>query len=67
MNKAKNGFIVFEEFAELVRSWGFESSDSQIKPVFEWLDFDRNGKITFEDLRATAGLDLAPKESLYFR
>ena len=35
--------------------------------MFEWLDSDGDGKITFEDLRATAGQDLAPKEALYFR
>jgi hypothetical protein len=67
MNKSKNGSIIFEEFADLVRSWGFEADDDQIYPIFEWLDFDGDGKITFEDLRATAGQDLAPKEALYFR
>lgn len=27
MNKSKNGSIIFEEFADLVRSWGFEADD----------------------------------------
>lgn len=35
--------------------------------MFDWLDHDRDGRISFEDLRATAGQDLAPRESLYFR
>jgi len=51
----------------LIRSWGFEAPSQQIKEIFDWLDFDQDGSISFEDLRSTAGLDLAPKESLYFR
>ncbi len=67
MNKSKNGFITFDEFAELIRSWSFVAPDEQIKEVFDWLDHNKDQKITFEDLRATAGQDLAPKEQLYFR
>lgn len=67
MNKSKTGYILAEEFAELVSGWGFEAPQSGIKEVFDWLDFDRDGRLTFEDLRATAGQDLAPKEALYFR
>lgn len=38
-----------------------------MREVFNWLDFDKDSRISFEDLRSTAGLDLAPKEGLYFR
>jgi Ca2+-binding EF-hand superfamily protein len=38
-----------------------------IKELFEWLDYDKDSKISYEDLRSTAGLDLAPRENLYFR
>ena len=67
MNRSKTGFILFDDFSELVRSWGFEAPDIMIKEVFDWLDYDKDNRITFEDMRATAGQDLAPRESLYFR
>jgi Ca2+-binding EF-hand superfamily protein len=55
MNKSRSGFILFEEFLEIIISWGFDAPDFMIKEVFDWLDYDRDGKICFEDLRATAG------------
>jgi Ca2+-binding EF-hand superfamily protein len=67
MNKSKSGFITPEEFEDLIKGWGFEAPTYLIREVFDWIDFDRDGKITFEDLRATVGQDLAPKEALYFR
>lgn len=67
MNKSRSGFIKFEEFRDMVLSWGFEAPELMIKEIFDWLDFDKDHKISFEDLRATAGQDLAPKEALYFR
>jgi Ca2+-binding EF-hand superfamily protein len=55
MNKSKTGFITFEDFSELIKSWSFEAPDSVIREVFDWLDHDKDQKICFEDLRATAG------------
>ncbi len=67
MNKSRSGFIQFEEFKEMILSWGFEVPEQMIKEVFDWLDFDKDKQISFEDLRSTAGQDLAPREALYFR
>lgn len=67
MNKSKTGFILPDEFSDLIHSWGFEAPEYLIREVFEWLDYDKDNRIGFEDLRATAGQDLAPKEGLYFR
>lgn len=55
MNKTKTGYILFDEFAELIRSWSFVAPDEQIREVFNWLDHNKDHKISFEDLRATAG------------
>jgi Ca2+-binding EF-hand superfamily protein len=55
MNKTHTGYILPLDFAELVVNWGFESPPEAVREVFDWLDFDRDGKLTFEDLRATAG------------
>jgi hypothetical protein len=42
MNKSKTGFITFEDFAELIRSWSFVAPDEQIKEVFDWLDQNKD-------------------------
>jgi Ca2+-binding EF-hand superfamily protein len=55
MNKTRSGFIQFEEFYEMILSWGFDAPEYMIREVFDWLDYDKDNKICFEDLRATAG------------
>jgi len=39
----------------MIISWGFEANEGLIKELFEWLDYDKDHKISFEDLRSTAG------------
>jgi len=39
----------------MVLSWGFEAPTNMIRDIFNWLDFDKDSRISFEDLRATAG------------
>jgi Ca2+-binding EF-hand superfamily protein len=55
MNKSRSGFILFDEFQDMILSWGFEAPTQMIREIFDWLDFDKDQKICFEDLRATAG------------
>ena len=50
-----------------MQNWGFIATDEQVREVFVWLDHDKDGQISFEDLRETVGLDVAPKEAVYFR
>ena len=40
MNKTNSGFIEYDEFYDIIKSWGFDATDSLIKDLFEWLDFD---------------------------
>jgi Ca2+-binding EF-hand superfamily protein len=42
-----------------MKSWGFANDCHEL---FEWLDFDKDGKISFNDLRQTAGVEIAPME-----
>lgn len=35
--------------------------------MFNWLDFDKDQKITFMDLRSSIGLEILPQESFFFR
>ena len=50
-----------------MKGWGFQADQQQIKELYTWLDGDRDGKITFEDLRQSVGLDVSPMEQIYFR
>lgn len=47
-----------------MEAWGFKSDCRQL---FDWLDIDGDGVISFNDLRATAGVEIAPMEQFYFR
>jgi Ca2+-binding EF-hand superfamily protein len=62
MNKQRTGFIYYEDFYFVIKSWGFDVCDDLIKELFQWLDFDRDSKISFEDLRQTAGKETNPME-----
>ena len=35
--------------------------------VFDWLDFDKDKKISFLDLKHTLGFELMPQEQFFFR
>ena len=35
--------------------------------VFDWLDFDKDQKISFLDLKKTIGFELMPQEQFFFR
>ena len=56
-----------ERFTELLKGWGFVASEDQIRELFNWVDFDKDGGISFEDIKETVGLDVAPREAVYFR
>ena len=57
-NPGKN-HIEFDHFKQMMEAWGFQSD---CKELFEWLDFDKDGVISFNDLRETAGVEIAPME-----
>jgi len=54
MNKSKSGFIQYE-FLDIIRAWGFDASEQLVRELFEWLDIDKDNRISYEDLRSTAG------------
>lgn len=57
----------YEDLQAVVSNWGFEVSEVLLRELYSWLDFDRDGTVSFEDLRLTAGKDISPGEQLYFR
>ena len=60
-------YVHYPRFAELMNHWSFIAPEEQIRELFNWLDKDKDGKLSFEDLRATIGLDVSPQEGVYFR
>jgi hypothetical protein len=38
-----------------------------MRDLFAWLDHDKDGEVSFEDLRLTLGRDITPSEQLFFR
>ena len=67
LDRHHNGHVTFEQFNEIVKSWGFEATDKVVMEVFNWLDFDRDQRINFLDLKNTLGLELMPQEQFFFR
>lgn len=67
LDRYHRGFVTFEQFHEIVQSWGFASEKAVIKEGFDWLDYDKDQKISFLDLKHTIGLELMPQEQFFFR
>lgn len=51
MNRNRNGYILYDDFIDVVKGWGFVASDDLMKQLFDWLDCDKDNKISFQDLR----------------
>jgi len=47
-----------------MEGWGFKNDCHEL---FNWLDFDKDGLVSFDDLRQTVGLEIAPMEQFFFR
>lgn len=39
----------------------------QIRALYDWLDLDGDGVISFEDMKGTVGREMIPQEAIYFR
>ena len=62
-----DNYVQYDRFKELLASWSFIAPDDQVRSLFNWLDADKDGQLSFEDLRETIGLDVSPQEGIYFR
>ena len=60
-------YVQYERFAELMNFWGFIAPETEVRNLYNWLDQDKDGQLSFEDLRETIGLDVSPQEGVYFR
>lgn len=67
LNKGKTGAINPDELKVYLNNWGLPISEDQFKDIFDFMDSDKDGKITYEDLQNTIGKFISPEEQLYFR
>ena len=56
-------YFDYPKFEEMMTTnWGFRADSNQIKELYNWMDGDKDGKISFEDLRQSVGQDVSPME-----
>ena len=47
--------------------WGFKLTDREFQEVYDAIDYDKDGKISYSDFTKVIGSEIHPGESLYFR
>lgn len=67
LNLGKSGKIQNWELKYFCDHWGFTTSDEQFQEIFNTLDIDQDGEISYQDLQKAFGSVLNPPESFYFR
>lgn len=67
LNSAKSGAIMPSELKYYLTHWGFYLTDSQFQALFNRLDYDQDGKVSYEDFQNSVGKEISPPEFLYFR
>ena len=67
MNKEKGGHITEQEFKFYLNHWSLNLSPEQFRVIFDRLDYDGDGKISYDDFHKSIGGEIHPGENLYFR
>lgn len=67
LNTAKSGSIMPSELKNYMKHWGYYLSEEQFDRLFDKLDFNKDGKISYEDFQNSVGNEISPPEFLYFR
>ena len=47
--------------------WGIKVNDDMLQKVYNQLDYDQDGKVSYADFQKTVGSVIHPGEFLYFR
>jgi EF-hand domain pair len=67
LNQEKNGWISEVDLKKYLTNWGFNITEEQFREFYEFLDYDRDGHITYDDFKKSVGSVISPVEFLYFR
>jgi len=50
-----------------LKHWGYYLNEEQFDTLFKKLDYDKDGKVSYEDFQNSVGNEISPPEFLYFR
>ena len=67
LNSARSGMILPKELHNFMKHWGFDLNEKQFKILFDKLDYDKDGKISYADFQNSVGNEISPPEFLYFK
>jgi len=67
LNQGKNGWISDVDLKKYLVNWGFNTTEEQFQEFYEFLDYDKDGHITYDDFKKSVGSVISPVEFLYFR
>jgi len=67
LNQGKNGWISEVDLKKYLVNWGLNITDEQFTEFYNFLDYDKDGHITYEDFKQSVGSVISPVEFLYFR
>lgn len=63
----KTGAIIQDELKYYLTHWGFKFNEDTFQKLWQILDVDQDGKISYEDFQNSVGKEISPPEFLYFR
>lgn len=67
LNAGKNGWISPNDLKKYLVNWGFNITEEQFQEFYNFLDYDKDGHITYDDFKKSVGSVISPVEFLYFR
>ena len=67
LNQEKMGWISEVDLKKYLKNWGFDLTDEQFREFYNFLDYDKDGHITYDDFKKSVGSVISPMEFLYFR
>lgn len=67
LNSARSGAILPKELNNFMKHWGFYLNEEQFQILFNQLDVDKDGKISYLDFQNSVGNEISPPEFLYFK
>lgn len=62
-----DGYISEKELKFYLNHWGYKLSEKEFADVYNMFDVDGDGRISYNDFHKSAGPEILPGETLYFR
>lgn len=62
LNTNKSGAIMPNELRQYLKHWGYFLTDEQFETLFKKLDYNKDGKVSYEDFQNSVGKEISPPE-----